>query len=842
MPIKIAFWVLLIFHISYCHSNTAASRQIETQSPPLITPIVINGTEKDAQILVIEDNDQIYIHLIDFLSALKLKHQFTNQQIHIETAIGTAHIAELDTYIINGQMMVSLTHLSDKLAMYLSLDKKTFAIIARAKWWDMITNIEQATIKPSGKVKTPDIKSANNSIAYIRNEYYYREDDNNQSTTAETEMGGRLLGGAWQFRASNYIDNDPYFEDYVWVQTRTKHRLLLGNQIISLNPLLGGTDFTGAQIAWSNQGIDLFLRNVSNNQLISDPRSPIRTFKGEGIGGGVVELRVEDVPVAETIALLDNTFIFRDIKIPTGSYVKIEAWVFAPNTSGIPEKIIDFSRYNTNQNLPEKTLLLQAGAGLNGNIIEQANNELENFFYTRAQYAVNSNFVIESILQSIDNHNVALIGSQTYLGKLGFWEIDLAADENDNAWRIQSSNRGKYWFYRTSAQYRPDNWMDTDLTSFNDYSAEVGWQFNTYFDFSVLARQYQFAEQDVDFVLPAVSWRPTQNLAFSARPDFNGDYSYRAYWQISRKQRISAIANESSSTSIHWRYAVNSRNSFDVLWLDRKSFDQDQQRLSAMFTHNSVGLQSLGWSIGLLAGEHHMGYLASVDYEFIPGLRVRAQLLRDPITARIDDELDTILGINMIANFNLGKGGYYRGGYYQALDNTGSISGKIKSPEGTDYEFNDIKILINGQVRTQVGELNRFTIPYIDPGIYEVKLDWSSLPLEMEPVRDTFWVEVAAGSNTSVVFETQLYYGANGTITDQNSRIIADTYFEVQNLEGTKITDGSTNRFGQFRIDQLKPGHYQIKINELLSCPIMTVTNAYLTNQIIQLTDNPSCQ
>ncbi|WP_395377030.1 collagen binding domain-containing protein [Marinicella sp. W31] len=803
-----------------------------------VLPVFMNGVEIKQQILGALDttNNTIYVDLIDFVTALGFEYDRNNAQFVIDTVIGTAQIPDSLTLPLDDRLMVSLQTAGEKLAMQISFDQSSFALYANAAWLSD-ANASANAIQPSGNARTIEASPGKASLSYLRNEYFYRSDDNSENTFSQTDVGGALLGGAWQLRVRDYVENDAFFEDYVWVQTRRNHRVLLGNQVVALNPLLPGTDFTGAQTAWSNRNIDFFLRNIQTDQLISDSRSPIRSFKGAGVAGGIVQLRIEGVPVAETIALLDNSFVFRDVEVPSGVFVNIEAWVFEPNAEGIPVKVIDFSGFNSNENLPDGTWLVQAGAGLNGNVIEQDSDDLNSAVYLRNQYTFNPSVTLENIIQSIDGDTSVSAGIRGYWGPLGFWEADVAGFDGDSAWRLETRNRGRQWFFRGAAQYRPDAWLNSTNPAYSDRFAEFGWEVDSELELSLVARQFKFDNQDVDFILPAVRWRPRHNMYIRSRPDANGDYVHQAQWRISQKQNI-ALSASAFEDNLLWRYQFNQQNRFTLQHIDR---DSGGQRTAALFQHAGKGLRSLGWSVGLLHGRQRTGYLAHVDYEFIPGLKMRAQVLRDPLGVNHSAPLDTVVGINLVANFNIGRSGYSRGSFYQPLDNKGSVSGMVLLPadESKAFDLSGLKILINGQIRARTEALGRFTIPYLDPGIYEVKLDWDGLPLSVSPVKDTYWVEVAAGANTAVKFKTQLLLGISGRLQDIDGNLLKHGSFAIHDRQGALVIESQTNGFGQLRVDGLAPGEYQLQSNGQKMCPLIQLSDTYLINQIFYLSEQP---
>ncbi len=845
MITRYRFYLFLFTTLIICQSVQSAmmlktSTRIKGKELNLfIMPIVINGSEKNQQIEIASTTNggQYFIKIDDFFAVLGFDSQEQNNQFVVTTAIGKTFILKEDCHIINHHWAINIENLADKLAMDITVNQATFAIHVDAVWLNNSDVPIEGLVKPKGQARTVDYTPSNNSLSYVRSEYFYRQDDDNSSEFSQTEMGGRLFSGVWQLKARNYIGGDPYFEDYLWVQTMQNRRLLVGNQVLSLNPLLESTDFTGAQIAWSNKGIEPFLQHIQPNQLINDANGSVRSFNGIGIAGGKVELRIEGLVIAETFSRIDNSFEFQDIEIPAGGYIRIEAWVFQPNQTSIPHRILDLSRYNSNQNLASGTWLVQAGLGVDGNLVESPNGGLNNASYLRSQYSLNDHMTIDSIFQSIDGRDVGLLATRGYWGKLGYWEIETARANSDQAWRFETQNQTKNWFFRGGAQHKPDYWLNSNQTEYKDSFAEFGIK-RDHLQISLVHRKQLFNDVNINYTLPAVSWRPTARFAFQARPDFNGDYVFRSNWKINARQQFNGFSSQTEN-AVNWGYQVNRRQSFNLEHLNRVA---GGFRSSAIYRSSSSRLRSVGWSAGILAGEKHLGFLAHIDYEFIPGLKIRAQILRDPILVEQGSSPDTVFGFNMIAAFNVGSGYLSRGQYYQPLNNTGSVSGRISTHEtNTEYSFLGLWVMINGQRRAKTETGGQFTIPNLSPGIYEVKLDLDGLLFELTPSKDLFWVEVAAGSNSHVEFKMTLNLGISGKLRDRNNDLITSQSFTVKNASGAVSSQGKTNSFGQFRVEGLRPGTYQL-ITESQQCGSFELDTTHLTHQNLKVNNNTQCE
>jgi hypothetical protein len=841
----LACWLTLMLLFAWQMAHPAmmlkTSSRIKGKTLNLfIMPMVVNKTPLDVQIELASarDNSSHYLKVTDFLGALGLPYEEDEQLFRVFTTIGQTNLRKEDCRIVNDYWVMDMQLLSEQLAMDIDIDQETFAIYVDSLWYQQLQAVSGELVRPGGPAQTADFAARDNSLAYVRNEYFFRHQNDQTSQFSETELGGRLLGGSWQVTARDYLEDDPYIEDYLWFKTNLRSRYMVGNHTLALNPLLESTDFTGVQMAWSNQGIQPFLRNIQSRQLINDAYGSVRSFNGEGFPGGRVELRVDGVVLAETIARLDGSFEFRDVEVPGGQYVSIEAWAFRPNERGVPGQVTDLSRYNNNRNLASNTWLLQSGIGLNGNLIEDPSSQLDEVAYLRSQYTFNDHLTVNSLFQRIDQRDMFLLGTRGYWGMAGYWELDSAHMDGQTAWRIENNNQTGDWLFRAGAQHRPAGWINANQQAFDDRFAELMFNRFEQFNVSLIHRRTTNNMDDINYTLPAFRWRPHARFTLQARPDYNGDYMYRAHWKVNRRHQLN-MYSDADEDAANWTIKLAPRRAVNVQYLNREA---GTHKTSLIYNQYSRGLRTLGWSAGVIAGENDWGYLAQMDYEFIPGLRVRGQVIRDPLNTAEGETTDTVIGLNIIASFNLSGGGITRGYYLQPLNNTGVISGRIRIPEAfQEQTVEPLWVLIDGQRRTQTEADGQFSISSLDPGIYEVKLDVAGLPFELAPVKDTYWVEVKANANSFFEYQVQLQLGVSGQLFQPNGMAYQNHPLDIYTEDGQFHSRSQTNLFGQFRVEQLPPGSHWIKADNQ-HCARVILTDQYITLQKFRTQPSATCE
>lgn len=834
--VSLAFTCFLLIFLLFPFQTSKALLLLETDTlwdgaaPELaISSIILNGQDlrSDAVVAFSGPGKETYIDLAEFTQALGLELSEHENHYLIETPIGFATLAPHVLRQLDGRAMVELSVLGRHLASDVIFDASEYAVQVDVPW-PLDEPVPSAEIvRPSGAAES-DIDAPTASVSFVRTEYLQRFENGSDTSSIVSDVGGSLFDGYWQVRVRDYLENDPFIEDYIWLQSGRQHRFLLGNQTVGLDPLLQGFEFTGAQAAWTNRPISLFTDSVQAEQIITNQNGSIRTFTGQGPPGGRAELRIEGVPVASTIIALDGRFEFRDVELPSGNIVNVEAWLFERGSEGVPADVLDFSGYATNRVLPAGTFLLQSGAGVDGNLIEDSRGGLDATGFVSGRYAPWDEVTFNTAYQHVQGRDAALTGASVSLGSLGFISGQIAHADGEQAWRVEAENRQRHWFWRGFAQSQPDGWFDR-TGDLDDVFAELGYRFNDQWQLSLVGRDFSSADDDFEYLLPALQWRPSQSLLLIARPDFDGDYTGQAYWRVDKDNSINAFANQDES-SVQWLNRVNGRDTLMVQVLDR---DNLGQRISTVYRRAPGGLRSLGWGLGVLFGEGELGYLAQADYEFIPGLRARAEAFRDPFSG-VFGVAETVVSLSVVANFNIAGGRISRGSFRRELLDRGNISGAIDVPDAFDDRFDlaGVAVMVNNQVRTRTEDGGRFTIPFLDPGIYRVRLDLDGLPLELRPKQDGFWVEVAAGSASFVRFDTDVLLGFAGQIRDEQGCPLVAQSVDILSQQGELISQVKTSDFGYYRVDNLAPDTYRLRLSaEPENQRDVVLTNDFQFNQ-----------
>ena len=221
------------------------------------------------------------------------------------------------------------------------------------------------------------------------------------------------------------------------------------------------------------------------------------------------------------------------------------------------------------------------------------------------------------------------------------------------------TNEFDHWFWRGNFLHRESGFSGTALGDRDDRYFETGFvSDNRWLRLSVVSRDIDRPTESINtsYVLPALSWRWNNDFSVSARPDIDGDYISSARWRIDRSNDLVGYV-QPDVESIQWTRQFGVRRQLISTITDREFADLEQ---SVIYRQYFSGLGTVGWSVGASHAAGRVGMLAEVDYEFIPGVRARAGLMR-PSDQR--GSRDTEFSVNVIADLSFTQGGVTRGQY-----------------------------------------------------------------------------------------------------------------------------------------------------------------------------------
>jgi hypothetical protein len=120
------------------------------------------------------------------------------------------------------------------------------------------------------------------------------------------------------------------------------------------------------------------------------------------------------------------------------------------------------------------------------------------------------------------------------------------------------------------------------------------------------------------------------------------------------------------------------------------------------------------------------------------------------------------------------------------------------------------------------------------PGKYRLDLDPAGFPINWRAQAPGYAVEVAAGSYTKVLIPFVPSYTIEGIVTDRSGKPQAGAKIELIPTTGGESTFSITSRDGQFYLESLSQGSYQVQINgKLISGSIVNLTKSSKSAQVL---------
>lgn len=787
-------------------NDAGASRGVSTQAAPQLAVAQLNGRELNSGIpIIVQPGGEALVALEYLLVALSLHAEHDGDGYRVDTPIGTASLPAASLHDVQGYIYVDTDTLSKAFASEIRFDPAEYALRVDTSWTS--TPAAQATAAGAHAPVAPaDVSAPFASVSQVRSELDFTRDDLSHHAFVTTDLGGALGSGYWRARYNDDLQDSRRFDTWSWVTGSGNRRWLLGRQIVGLNPLLPTFYLTGAQFAASNRPSIAFGPTLGYGELAASRFDAPRSVRGKGPPGGVAELRRSGQVIARTTIRLDGSYEFTD-QVVTG---QLEIAVYERGHPDVPLRVEEVNAQAADQMLPAGVWMQQSGVGTTANPLDPDASEgsrLAGFYQWRQ--GVTNNLTTIVALQAIGDHRNVMAGAATTLRGLGTWAAFAAQGEHGNAWQLFGDGARGHAFWHGNFQHFDAGFIGADSTSRDDDSAEAGWAFGPTLRASLIARHYRDAEvAPIDFVKPAIAWQPRPNFGVSARPDFDGHYTFYANWEPKPDWRVAVTRyNPRTDLEIEHRYSQG----YGI----RAMLTEDSQlghRAALIADGWGLGGRRIGWSAGLLAGEGRVGFLIDAAGEVYPGLSLHAQYLDDPLMRNAQPDPGAVLTLSLIADFAITPSGIARGSFRPELLNVGGISGHIAVPDASfdASRASGTGILVDGRIRGEVDRNGRFYLADLPPGIYTLELDTEKLPLEYQPTNRARRVQVKAGAVTRIDFPVTLSLGIAGRVTDTNGKARANAHVAVEDAIGKVVAQTQSDAWGYYRVDGLAPASYRV--------------------------------
>lgn len=778
----------------------------------------INGSEHPHGIGIVHDGARTRVGLESLLAELGLVARRDGADARVQTPLGNARVALGNCLAISGAHYCDAQALGEALALEILFDGGEYLVRVRSAW----------PRAGGDAVKAPppiaDVEAPLASISHARSRFDYRHDGNGGDFYGSGEFGGGLGDGYWRSAWFHDGSGRRGLFDYAWISQRGNTRMLLGHQIMGLDPLLPGFDLLGAQAAWTNAPRAVFTDAPETRRLVSDRVLPDRMLRGEGPPGGRAELYVNNVLVDSTPIALDGRYVLNDTGPRVDALAVVQVHLYEHAFDSVPLRIEDRSFQTGERLLADGTLVQFAGAGVQGNPLGDSTlgGELDGKAagFWQMRYGVSPAVTVETAVQHAQDGSYAIGG--VHLGLGGFGTLSALAGRNDDgagALRVQTEGQRRQWFWRGYLQDEDAGYRSGAGERELRY-AESGWLGRRWM-VSLVARSERDlgTGREIDYVKPALSVQPADRLSFAVRPDSEGDYTWLARWVPAARVMVSAF-RDARRDQVEAQWSPNSDTRFVAGWVREDAYGD---RHSLVGYRARRGARAWHYGAGALEADGRLGWLLEVGAQLGSGSTLSAQALDDPLQASAGGSGRTLwlnLGIDLV---NTGRG-FTQASWRADYSNRGSVAGRIDLPGDRAGEtLAGIPVRVDGDIRAYTDAHGRFHVGGLAPGVHRIELDDENLPIDFVPEKRGMNVEVAAGRATTLRFTLDLRLGMAGRTLGANGKAAGGILVRLLDRDGRELARQSSDNWGFYRFTELPPGTYHVAAGESPQRPVELV-------------------
>jgi hypothetical protein len=803
---------LLLLCLALLAAMPLAASVPEPHDDSLLVGVLVQQREIGT-LEVLPDDDGYLIPLDDFaaLTGCAVETESAGNA-RLRTPLGTVTLfAELDLVRSMGVVYVRQASVEEKLATPVAFDHSRFALGFDLPWRPAAGAPSAA---PLGTPVSPDATPPGASLSTLYTDLRYTQLDDEGFLGSATVLGGKLGPGYWRMRYDDDFSGNRSLRDYAWLYKRDGRLLLAGNQRVRVHPLLRSMEFTGAQVAWTNQSLELFSQGPTPRELLSRRMQPTRTFEGYGPAAGLAELRINGTVIDRQAIGLDGRYRFLDVAIPARPDSRVEVLLYDRHNRHVPVEIHEETPRASAYLLPEGALIHMGGAGGEGNFVQDRWDSREGsgpaaFYQTR--WGLTDRVTFEAAIQGTDDATQVMGGMVTRIGPTFTASLGLGAAEGALGYSVDLEGLAAPW--RLVARSLASQAGFDPLYPYDQYDhlVELGRNVNPELDVSLVGRSRRDRNDEDEYLLPAFAWRPSPALWMRGRPDFNGDYRLDLSYQIRPWTRLGVSTVESRV------FALVAHDITPRLRLtaDAEFGDGRPGRQTAVLSGLGSARWKTSWMAGALLTDGEPGYLLGGRIEMLPGVFARAQLESDALVNEPGSPQQSRLLVNVTADLGYSRGRFVPAASYSVRADRGGIAGVVRVDAPDDfpsYSLYNLPILLDGRRVGRTGQRGQFFIGHLRPGIYRLELDSENLPIELAPLQVSVSAEVAAAAVTRLDFVVRPEFGLAGRVRDAGGSPLPGRRVELVAADGRIVETANTDRFGLFRIDAVPIGEYTLRL------------------------------
>jgi Carboxypeptidase regulatory-like domain len=663
------------------------------------------------------------------------------------------------------------------------------------------------------------------SVKLTAIEQKYSVSNNSGGTQKSIRAAGTIFGSSWYAQFGGNSDRliDLSLKDAQIIKYSDKSDYIIGGQSAFWNRQDSG-NYWGVTGIW-RQG---FTPQLSDSGSVSTSERTQankvgRSIVGNARPGTLVRLLPvgKDQAIAEV--LVDGTGVFRfDNVVVTNGDRYYQLWLFANGQLSAAPEVREVNFVTVPGQLPAGTTATLASVGL-----RREDGGLGKFSDVRGSIVTHWGVSEELTVGSGVSFDRGVQG----LGELYFQPNGVPLEA------AISVRTGAEWDLLSNINWNPSN------------NLKLGWNIDKLShrvkgDWKVSPQLSLTSNYDSRDALGIGFNYATRTIANSTSLQASFDTNSRLRWRAGQQLGQWELQHQSNEvgTISNLTYALDRQSSGNAIEL---SYQTSQVNTSNQFatlawryrpTTRSNWSAELGYGVGNVGG----GWLASGAVNVLPGvnLRGRYQMGINSSTPSFSLELVSNLetqsgwrenpqqletlrtqgGIEIIPFFDLNANGQQDPGEKSHLD-----------LELINLNYRPIKpyrpIITDNRISLRVA-----------PGKYRLDFDPAGFPINWRTQAPGYAVEVAAGSYTKVMVPFVPAYTIEGVVTDRSGKPQTGAKVELIPATGGESAFSITSRDGQFYLESLSQGSYQVRVNgKSIPGSVVNITKSSESTQVLNL-------
>ncbi|NTV97871.1 MAG: carboxypeptidase regulatory-like domain-containing protein [Chlorobiaceae bacterium] len=795
-----------------------------TEHEKLLAEVFVNGRSSGSFVCYLE-NGEYWLPFSLFIEKSGLKMQEGNMTIPYQTTLGTIMFNPGSLKTIDRTLCISLGELKKTFLVGCRFDQSNFAFVLDIPWQAGSAEIKK-TARPAVK---PDITAPSSSLSFLRIEPTATWDfENKPEKNLFVEAGGRVANGVWDITFEGDPEKTMTPSRYHWTTYNRHMALRLGTGSSDIQSLVDNTPFTGVQFGWNNHNIlnQLDFEHYSDSDIfLTLDRTQQRTIEGKGPPAAIAELRLDGVVVARQRIGLDGRFVFSNVRMTT-DLRKTEVYLYERSLREKPLAVLNYTISILNRSMPAHEILIRGGTGILGNPLDNAGIKRPQTGFAHIQYGLSNRITLEAAYQYNPDtaSNDFMAGTAMSIGKnwaASFYGTDADGHLGADA-RVEG--HGKNWDLSALSSWREAGFSGESSEREQNQSLRFSTSLLSPFDLLL----YGTIEKKGDvtgkkFLLPGAYLSVFPWLTLSAIPNDDERYRYEADLKLGSSTDMSIVyekrvvtadlrtdISESLISRLLNTYAIDTHSNLTSLYLDwyPTASHFDVIRIGASRSDGQYGFSG-AWSKFMNAG---LRFTLQYSYNMNNAQQIESQ--ENFSENGIVQNARQYVGFTMTWDMGFSKKKSYPINRTAISSTRGGLAGSLDIMNDTNLgssDINDVDILVNGRKLSQRQIDGTFFVGNLPPGIYTVDIDTEKLPLELNVTQNSVKAEVRNGAVTEVNIPVYAEYGVAGCLTDPGGNPLPGRNLEITANDGKPSGQVTTDQFGYYRLDGLRPGMYAIR-------------------------------